>query len=203
MKTVFLFILSCFLVIVIKAQTTSEIQNAFKKSYEYEASGDYTNAISELKKVYKEDSYEINLRLGWLNYMSGMFTDSQAYYTKAISIMNYSIEARLGVVLPAAALGNTNLVSVTYKKILEIDPKNTTANYKLGLIYYQNNDYENAIKCFESNVNLYPFSYDSMIMLAWSYLNAGKTREAKILFNKALMYNPGDESASAGLKKIE
>lgn len=201
-KITWLFIM-VFISIYLNAQTNEELQNAFKKSYEYEKNSDYPSAIKELKKVYKEDLYEINLRLGWLTYMSGSFTESQAYYTKAVSLMDYSIEARLGLVLPASALGNMNLVISTYKKILEIDPKNTTANYRLGMIYYQNKDYESAIKYFETNVNLYPFTYDSMIMLAWSYLNAGKTREAKVLFNKALLYNPDDESAKAGLSKIE
>jgi len=52
-------------------------------------------------------------------------------------------------------------------------------------------------------VNLYPFGYDGLLMFAWTNLKAGKLREAKILFNKVLMYSPGDKSALEGLSYIK
>ena len=48
-------------------------------------------------------------------------------------------------------------------------------------------------------VNLYPFDYDSVIMLAWTNFQLNKFREAKVLFNKSLLIRPGDESALEGL----
>jgi tetratricopeptide (TPR) repeat protein len=80
-------------------------QEAFSNSYTLEKAGDYTKAIDALKKVYDQSSYEMNLRLGWLNYMGGLFTESQAYYQKAITLMPYAIEPRFGYVYPASALG--------------------------------------------------------------------------------------------------
>ena len=79
---------------------------------------------------------------------------------------------------------------------------NTTANYKLGSIYYGNENYTDALKYFEKVVNLYPFDYSSLLMYAWTNLKLGKTREAKVLFNKVLMNKPGDESATDGLNAI-
>jgi hypothetical protein len=40
-------------------------------------------------------------------------------------------------------------------------------------------------------------------MLAWTNFKLGKTREAKILFNKALLYYPEDSSAKEGLALIK
>ena len=40
-------------------------------------------------------------------------------------------------------------------------------------------------------------------MLALTNLKLGKTREAKVLFNKALLYSPGDTSAKEGLSLIK
>jgi hypothetical protein len=40
-------------------------------------------------------------------------------------------------------------------------------------------------------------------MFAWTNLKLGKTREAKILFNKTLLYNPDDASAKEGLGLIK
>lgn len=175
----------------------------YKESYALEEKAEYTKAIATMQKIYSEDSYETNLRLGWLTYEAGQFTQSMTYYQKAISLRPYSVEARLGYVLPAAALGNWDQVITTYKKVLDFDAQNTLVNYRLGMIYYERKDYPTAQKYFERVMNLYPFDYDSVVMNAWSYLQMGKTREAKILFNKALLIRPDDESAKQGLSLIQ
>ena len=187
---------------VLSAQTSTEIE-AFSKSYTQETNGEYSKAIQELKQVYTESSYPINLRLAWLSYSAGLFTESMAYYSKAITIMPYSVEARLGMVYPAGAIGNWTLVVNTYKNIIEIDAKNYTANYKLASIFYGRKEYSAATKYLETIVNLYPFDYSSTILYAWNNYQLGKTREAKLLFNKTLMLSPNDASANEGLKLIE
>ncbi len=200
-KVFFTFILSA--VILSAEAQTGNLTTVFSQSYQQETVADYAGAIKLLKNVYDEKSYEINLRLGWLNYEAGLFTESQAYYEKAIMLMPYSIEAKLGYVYPAAALGNWDKVTAQYLKVLEIDPQNTSVNYKLGNIYYGKKDYTNAYKHLEKVVNLYPFGYDALIMYAWSNYQTGKTREAKVLFNKVLLVSPGDKSAMEGLGLIK
>jgi len=186
-----------------QSQDYKTIQDAFEKSYLYEYSGDYSKAIDGLKTVYSEESYEINLRLGWLTYLAGFFTESTAYYQKAIELKPLSIESKFGYVYPASALGNWEQVKKQYNDILQIDDQNTIANYRLGSIYYGNEDYTTALKYFEKIVNLYPFDYDGLIMYAWTNLNLGKFREAEVLFNKVLMNTPNDESALQGLELIK
>lgn len=202
-KKLFLLLLSVAFCFSIKAQTTDPVLDAFSNSYKFEAKADYANAITSLKKVYDENSYEINLRLGWLQYSAGMFTDAMAYYEKSIELMPYSIEARLGYVLPASAAGNWDKVIAVYKKILEIDPQNTTANYRMGLIMYERKDYQSAYNYLSKVVNLYPFDYNSLLIYAWSNYQLGKQKEAKILFKKVLMYSPSDTSAKKGLELIK
>ena len=92
---------------------------------------------------------------------------------------------------------------MVYNKILEIDPQNTLTNYRLGLIYYNRQNYEKADTYLEKVINLHPFDYDSMLLLAWNKLALQKFREAKVLFNKVLMYSPDDESAKEGLRLIK
>jgi len=186
-----------------QAQDYKVVQDAFEKSYLYEYSGNYSKAIDGLKSVYSEESYEINLRLGWLTYMAGFFTESTAYYQKAIELKPLSVEAKFGYVYPASALGNWEQVKKQYNDILQIDAQNTIANYRLGSIYYGAEDYTTALKYFEKLVNLYPFDYDGLLMYAWTNLNLGKFREAEVLFNKVLMNQPNDESALQGLELIK
>jgi tetratricopeptide (TPR) repeat protein len=176
---------------------------AFAESYTFETNTQYAKAIESITKVYKADSYEMNIRLGWLNYMLGQQTEAVSYYQKAIALKPMSEEARLGLVLPASLLGNWDQVIQTYKKILELDPANSTVNYRLGVIYYTRKEYATAESYLQKVVNLYPFGYDALLMLAWTYYQTGKLREAKVLFNKVLMLSPNDSSALEGLSLIK
>jgi len=203
MKILLAIIAFYFLTITNSSAQTEALQALFAKSYQQESSGDYTGAIQSLKKMYDEKGYEINLRLGYLHYSAGLFSESMTYYQKAISLMPYSIEAKLGLVLPASALANWSLVETQYRKILEIDPNHSTTNYRLGLILYGKKDYQNAFKYFEKIVNQYPFGYDALLMYAWTNFQLGKFREAKVLFNKVLLYSPEDTSAREGLSLIK
>ena len=203
MKSICLFLLLTLSVTSALQATDDKELNAFKQSYSLETKSEFTKAIAVMKEVYREDSYEINVRLGYLCYEAGQFTQSMTYYQNSISLKPYSIEAKLGFVLPASGLGNWDQVIVQYKKILEIDAQNSLVNFRLGMIYYSRKDYPTAQKYFERVMNLYPLDYDSVVMNAWSYLQMGKTREAKVLFNKSLMIRPDDSSALEGLGLIK
>lgn len=180
-----------------------KITEAFAKSYQMEKTADYKGAIAVLKESYGEGTYELNLRLGWLNYMAGLQNESMNYYTKAIAQMPYSIEAKLGYINPASVLGMWDKVIDQYVKILAIDPQNSVVNYRMGLIHYNKKDYKNAFRYFEKVANLYPFDYDNTLMYAWTNFQLGKLREAKLLFNKVLLMSPDDKSALEGLSLIK
>ncbi len=187
----------------ISAQNQQTRQQVFSKSYEAEYAGRYTQAINELKKIYKADDYFLNIRLGWLYYLDKQYATSESYYLKAIKLNPYSIEARFGIIKPYSAREDWEKVKKQYLQILKIDPQNTVVNYWLGVIYYNQKDHTNALKLFEKNVNLYPLDYDSVIMLGWTNLYLGKLNDAKLLFDHALTLRPNDESALAGLKLIK
>ncbi len=187
----------------VHSQSNADIAKAYAESYTYENKHEYIKAIASLKKVYKEDSYEINLRLGWLYYQAKSYKESIGHYNKAIAIFPLSIEAKLGYAFPAYAMGNQEMVIKKYKEILAIDPYNYYGNYRLGLLYYERKEYLAANKHFDKLINFYPFDYDVMIMSAWTYLRLNKLREAKVLFNKALLNRPNDASALEGLGLIK
>jgi tetratricopeptide (TPR) repeat protein len=203
MKTIYTILILVAFSAVSSAQNDVALQAAFKSSYANETKSDFTAAIKDLKAVYSETSYEVNLRLGWLSYSAGLFTESMAYYKKAIDLMPASVEAKFGFVYPAAAVGNWDQVKTQYENILKIDSKNTQAHYRLGLIYYGREEFDKALQHFQVGFNLYPFDYDFNLMMAWTSLKMGKLREAKVLFNKVLLLSPDDESAKEGLGLIK
>ncbi len=178
---------------------TDKIISAFSESYAFEQKGNYSGAANKIKAVYNENSYEINLRLGWLNYLAGSFNESIAFYNKAIALMPYSEEAKFGLIYPKYALGKFDEVIGIYKQILENSPNNITALYKLGYLYYGRAGYDKALSLFKKMVDLYPFGHDGLLMYAWTNYQLKKYKEAKILFQKVLMNTPDDSSAKEGL----
>lgn len=184
------------------AQNITELQATYTKSYIAENQKNYDLAINEMKSIYQENDYISNIRLGWLKYLNKQYNESITYYRKAITLKPYAIEARLGCVKPLSAIENWEKVKEQYIEILKVDPLNTTANYWLGVIYYNRKDFKSATLLFEKVVNLYPLDYDSVIMLAWSKLNNNSHADAKILFMQALIIRPNDSSALSGLQLI-
>ena len=204
LRTRFIFLVLAVFALPSFAQVNqSALEAAFSKSYAHEKNGDFTAAMAELKKVLDESSYEINLRLGWLNYNAGLFDESIIFYTTAQKLKPFSEEARFGLILPLSALGKWDEVIELYNKILEINSNNSVALYRLGLVYYGRKDYNKAHPLFKKVVDLYPFGYDGLLMLGWNSYFMGKNNDAKILFNKVKLYNPNDASANEGLKLIK
>jgi tetratricopeptide (TPR) repeat protein len=179
------------------------LEEAFSKSYIAEYAGKYADAATPLKAVYNAKSYELNMRLGYVTYMAGNSLEAKKYYQKAVELMPYSIEAKLGYVLPLGILNEWTTIAAQYRDILKIDPQNSIANYRLGSILYYNKDYTTAFKHLEKVVNLYPFSYDGLILFAWTEYQLGKMNEARALFKRVLLLSPKDKSALEGLALVK
>lgn len=187
----------------ITAVAQQSLSDAFKASYESENAGNLETAIEALEMMYEPDSYELNLRLGWLHYQKGEMDESMVFYRRAVNLKPYAVEPKLGLAYPYSAMALWDDVIELYERILETDPQNSLVNYRLGLIYYNRGQYERADSYIEKTVNLYPFDYDSLLLFAWNKLMMQRTREAKVLFEKVLLANPGDESALNGLSLIQ
>jgi len=79
----------------------------------------------------------MNLRLGWLYYLSGMHIEAANYYKIANDIKPSAVEPKFGCAIPAEVLGNKNDLKLHYQSILTIDPQNTSAHYKMGVLDYE------------------------------------------------------------------
>jgi len=197
------FIIALLMSGVVQAQVSEKMTKAFAESLVLEKDKKYAEAASKLSEAYNKDSYECNLRLGWLFYNAGMYPESENYYQRSIELMPYSVEPKLGLVLPKSARNKWDEVETLYKKILGVMPDNTYVLYNLGLIYYNRGDYNAANPLLQKIINLYPTDYDSVLLFGWNNLKLGKFHEAKLMFQKVLLLYPGDASATEGLKLIK
>lgn len=174
-------------------------QIAFEESYKFESAGKFKDAINAFNKAYTSNSYEMNLRLGWLYYSMGDYTASEKYYKMAVDLAPKSIEAKLGYVLPLSGQDEWDMIINVYKDILNIQPLNYIANYRIGLIYYNRKDYATAKPFLDNALVSYPFDYDIVVLTAWNYLQLNAKDMATSLFKRALILSPGDPSALEGL----
>ncbi|MES2560578.1 MAG: tetratricopeptide repeat protein [Bacteroidota bacterium] len=190
---------TCLSLTALYAQS-DKVFTAYATSLEFERAGDYKSAISTMSSVYDSADYELNLKMGYLHYYAGTYTESSKYYKKAIAILPKSVEARMGYVYSSSMLEKWEEVKLQYKAILKIDPNNSFVNYNMGLIYYNSKEYAAAYKHFDRVCRLYPFDYANMLMFAWCNIQMHQNDEAKVWFKKVLLLSPYDKSALEGLK---
>jgi len=174
---------------------------AFSKSYAFEYDAQYAKAITALTDL-NVDTYECDLRLGWLYYLQKDYTKSETYYRKAVALEASSVEARFGLVLPLSAMGNWNEVLNAYTEVLRIDPNNSIANYRVASIYFNRKDNANATTYITKVIRMYPFDYDGNLLYGKILAAQGKNADAKKYLMKALEYNPQSDDAKAALKKL-
>jgi len=175
---------------------------AFSKSINYENQKKYDLALSEIEKIknsYSND-YFTNLRLGWLYYNNKRYTESIQYYNRAFGVSgNKSIEALLGLTYPYDALSKTDELLNIYKRILELDNNNYTANLQLGIIYYYKKNYPTAKNYLDRVYANYSSDYSANLYLGWTMLYLKNKSKAKEYFIYALINKSDDSSAKEGL----
>jgi tetratricopeptide (TPR) repeat protein len=203
LRTKLTFIVTFVTVLSAYGQTDAAINAAFAESYKSELGGNYVVAVSQVRSVYRPDDYNMNARLGWLLFLAKQYTESVNYYDRAIKLKPYCIEARFGMIKALNALESWDKVKEQYENILRIDSQNTTSLYWLGVLLYNRKEYDAAARNFEKVVNLYPMDYGSVIMLAWARYYQGRTADARVMFNQALLLSPNDASATQGLNLLK
>ena len=163
---------------------------AFSTSYEKEYTYDYDDAIKALEYVYEDNSYEINLRLGWLYYLKTDYIKSISFYKKALAQNPNSVELKLMIVKPLSYLGNWDEIVTIYESILKSDDKNYTVNYRLGLIWYNRKKNAQALIYIKKLQALYPFDYEVNLLSGKINIALGNIMDAKSDLQKAILYNP-------------
>ncbi|MCP5061618.1 MAG: tetratricopeptide repeat protein [Ignavibacteriae bacterium] len=194
-----IFIINCTLAF---GQNNSEdvFISHFKKSVTEENDKNYKKAKEYISQLYddNENNYLVNIRLGWLNYLTKDYKSSLKYYDKAAELSDNSTESLLGLTFPYYALGKLDMVEKLYERILEKDECNYTANLNLGQIYLNRTDYIDAKVLFEKLQLDFPSDYSANFYLAWTYYYLGSKSKAKKLFLNAIIAAPNDANALEG-----
>ena len=185
------------------ALTEMEIRDAYHKSYRYERSQSYSDAIKALSPVITAfpQGYTVNLRLGWLNYLIGSYATARTHYEAAIKTAPDSLEAKLGHTLPLMAQERYDEAEIATKQVLRIDPSNYLANLRLAFAFRMLKKLDAAEYLLNRMLVLYPTDISLLTEYALIKTARNQSVDAKRVFNDILTLDPENVVAKAQLSK--
>ncbi|MBA4853939.1 tetratricopeptide repeat protein [Emticicia sp. BO119] len=100
------------------------------------------------------------------------------------------------------ALGNVNGAIADLESVVRLNPKHYEANFNLGGLYLDKENYDRAIGYYQRAVTTNPQSDNGFYRLAEAYQRKGDKKTALQYCEKSLDVNPGNSYAKELLKKL-
>ena len=184
------------------APTLSEdaIREAYHGSYRYEKAQSYQDAIKAITPVLTAypQGYTVNLRLGWLYYLSGNYANAKACYQAAMKAAPMSVEAKLGYTLPLLAQERFGEVEAVTRQILRLDASNYYAHLRLAYALRMQQKPDQAEEALSGVLQMFPT--DVGLLTEWGLIKVAKHLPAERIFNDVLTLDPENVVAKAQLK---
>ena len=181
--------------------TDDDIRDAYHKSYQYEKTQNYADAIKALTLLHQAypEGYTVNLRLGWLYYLSGNFANAKLHYQTVIKVAPSSVEAKLGFMLPMLAQARYKDVEAMAKQVMEIDHSNYLANLRLAIALRMQKKFDQAEEVAMRMLVLYPTDLGFLTQLGLIKIAQKDPESATQLFTDILILDPENVTAKQQL----
>jgi len=159
--------------------------------------GEYDAAVAALLEAQKAQPSDLKIRdslaeayvkAGRLEEAEGVYTalaglnpaEAKTYYRQAFQMYD--------------GAGKFDKAVGPLKKIIELDPKNETNFYYLGMTYFKVPDYDQAVAAFQQALAVKPDFPHAWYQIGSSYFNAKKFKEAAEAYKKYSELAPEDSS---------
>jgi len=187
------------------ALAPEEIAESYARSYTYEQIEDYENAVRTLAPVLEKDpgGYTVNLRLGWLYYLTKNYANSIHHYQAAMKTSPSSLEAKLGYTLPLMAQGKYSEVESVAYRITGVDHYNYYANLKLAYSLRMQGKFDLARKVLGKMLTLYPIDVNFLSEQALVEYARGDTESAVKILKDILILDPENTTAKSTLSVLQ
>jgi tetratricopeptide (TPR) repeat protein len=174
-----------------------DIRGSYLRSYEYERTQDYENAIRALSPVYEAypSGYTVNLRMGWLFYLNGNFTNAVAHYEAASSAAPSALEPKLGRLLPLMAQGRWDSTEALAYQVVSVDHYSYYGNLRLGIALRMQGKLDAAYQVILKMATAYPTDTLFLQELARLAVARGDEDEAARLYTDVLILDPENQEA--------
>ena len=182
-----------------------QISQAYYKSYNYEKSGNYRDAIKSLQLVYSEYSkaYGVNNRLGYLYRLNAQFKNAEAHYKQAAAALPDALTPKLGlmyVYLQAQKYDDANKIGY---QILSIDYYNYYGNLRLAYVLRQIDKLELAEKVLIKMLTRYPSDVLFLSELGLLKYQQKVYDRASAIMQEVLILDPENVDARSVLQALE
>jgi tetratricopeptide (TPR) repeat protein len=184
--------------------TYGETRDMFYTSYHLEKAQSYDDAIKALDELRHKtpDDYTLNLRLGWLYYLTGNYANSRKHYEAAIKAAPNAVEPRLGYTLVLAVQEKYSDLETAAREITRIDPSNYYANLRLGFALRMQKKFAQADEVLQRMSGLYPTDTKFLTELALSKVGGAQIESAKKLFRQILLLDSENQTAKDQLNRL-
>jgi tetratricopeptide (TPR) repeat protein len=178
-----------------------DIEGSYWRSFEYERTQDYGNAIRALAPVHEAypNGYTVNLRMGWLFYLNGNFANANAHYEVAMTAAPFALEPRLGAMLPLMAQERWSDVESLGYQVVSIDHYNYYGNLRLAIGLRAQGKLDAASQIAIKMATAYPTDVSFLTELAFVRVAQGDDEEATRLFGEILILDPENQQARSYL----
>lgn len=160
-------------------------------SYSAEARYDFGTALLIMQDLIKTEPSEpfYQVRIAWLQYLSGQYADAIVSYQKAIALLD-NLDAHLGIINCQLALGNYPEAMKLADIQIAIHKQNPTLYSKAAYAAYMQKDYAKAATYYNTMIAIYPWDMESRGYLVNNLYLAGNIQEATAQFVLLKKYYP-------------
>lgn len=147
--------------------------------------------------------YTVNLRLGWLHYLQGGYATARSHYEQAIKVAPYSIEAKLGLMLPLLAQERYEDVERFARLVLRIAPNNYLANIRLAVALRLQDKGSQAEEIVNRMLVYFPTDVSLLNEYGLLMVTKGDSARAIRIFNDVTILDPENIVAKSQLSRLK
>ncbi|MGZ5498210.1 MAG: tetratricopeptide repeat protein [Candidatus Aminicenantales bacterium] len=159
--------------------------------------GEYDAAVAALLEAQKAQPKDLKVRdaLAVAYTKAGRLEDAEAVYSAMAEINPPEAKKYYTQVFQMYdGAGKFDKAITPLKKIIELDPKNETNFYYLGMTYFKGQQYDQAVAAFQQSLAIKPDFPHAWYQIGSSYFNAKKYKEAAEAYKKYAALAPEDAS---------
>lgn len=174
-----------------------DIAAAYQRSFDNERAENYQDAIRALAPVYEAypNAYTVNLRMAWLFYLNGNFSNAVAHYEVATRAAPLALEPKLGKMLPLLAQGRWAEAEAVAYQVVSVDHYNYYGNLRLAVALRMQSKLEASYQITWKMASAYPTDLLYLVELAQVNDARGDEEEARRLFGEILILDPENQVA--------
>ncbi|HSZ24531.1 MAG TPA: tetratricopeptide repeat protein [Cytophagaceae bacterium] len=173
-----------------KTNFADSLVKAYRKIHQYDSAAKYSEEVSTLNPSIVNWSQTADIYTEAFNFASDaakpLFCEkAREYYNKILVKEPANLEVKSKLALTYIGGDNPMQGIKLLREVLEVDPKNESALYDLGILSIQSKQYDKAVKRFEELLKVNPNHSTGQFYLGVALANMGDKSKALAAFEKA------------------